>query len=82
MTVEEIQNETYPYRLPVFVLNNSEGYSQAVLNHILIDDSRNNITFNNNALMFLRKKQTVPGISLNKEIYSDLDKTSPGVKIN
>lgn len=80
MTVEEITNETYPYRLPVFVLNNSEGYSQAVLNHIIIDDSRNNITFNNNALMFLRKKQFVPGINLNKEIYSDLDKTSPSVK--
>lgn len=77
MSTEEIINETYPYRLPVFVLDNTEGYSQVVLNHVLIDDVRNNITYNNNALMFLRKKQLVPGINLNKKIYTDLEKISP-----
>lgn len=77
MTVEEIPNEGYPYRLPVFVLDNSDGYSQAVLNNILVDNARNNITYNNNALMFLRKKQFVPGTSTNNEIFSDLDKITP-----
>lgn len=80
MTVEEIPNETYPYRLPVFVLDNSEGYSKVVLNNILIDDQRNNITYNNNALMFLRKKQLVSGISTSTEVVSDLDKISPTFK--
>ena len=76
MTTEEIINETYPYRLPVFVLNNTEGYSQVVLNNVCIDDVRNNITYNNNALMFLRKKQFVPGINLNKKVYTDLEEIS------
>ena len=82
MTTEEIINETYPYRLPVFVLNNTEGYSQVVLNNVCIDDVRNNITYNNNALMFLRKKQFVPGINLNKKVYTDLEEISPGTMVN
>lgn len=81
MTTEEIVNESYPYRLPVFVLDNTEGYSQAVLNHILVDNARNNVTYNNNAVMFLRKKQYVPGINLDSDIYTDLSKISPGQKI-
>lgn len=81
MTVEKIENETYPYRLPVFILNNEEGYSRVRLNNILIDDCRNNITYNSNELMFLRKKQLVPGINMNKKVYDDLGTLTPSIHI-
>ena len=62
MALEIIENSKYPYKLPVFELSNDNEYSKVVLDTITIDDQRNNVTYNNNSLMFLRNKETIQNI--------------------
>ena len=42
---ESVENETYPYRLPVFRIKNTSATS-VKLNDIEIDNQRNNVTYN------------------------------------
>ncbi len=79
MTVENVENTKYPYRLPVFELDNQGNYSKVVLDTITVDDNRNNITHNNNSLMFLRKKKTVQNIKEGKELVEDVEDLNPTV---
>lgn len=78
MTQENVRNEVYPYRLPVFELENQNAASVR-LNSIEIDNYRNNVTFNNNALRFLRKKENLNNVSNNDAITTDLNKLSPKI---
>lgn len=77
MTVEIVENTKYPYRLPVFELDNQKNFSKVVLDTITIDDRRNNVTYNNNSLMFLRKKQTVQNITEGKELIENINLLNP-----
>lgn len=79
MSIQEIENETYPYRLPVFKLENN-GSSRVVLNEIEIEDRRCNVNFNNNALRILRKKETVG--NLGSEVYLQPDELDVDVEDN
>lgn len=81
MTLEIIENSKYPYKLPVFELSNDNEYSKVVLDTITIDDQRNNVTYNNNALMFLRNKETIQNIIEDKELIENILDLTPGSTI-
>ena len=70
MSVEEIENEGFPYRLPVFHLVNDNS-TNLFLNEISIDDARANISYNDNALRFLRKKSSVNNINTQSTVIED-----------
>lgn len=81
MALEIIENSKYPYKLPVFELSNDNEYSKVVLDTITIDDQRNNVTYNNNALMFLRNRETIQNIVEGKELIENILDLTPDSKI-
>ena len=78
---ESVENETYPYRLPVFRIKNTSATS-VKLNDIEIDNQRNNVTYNENALRFLRHKQNLNNIDTSSELITNGNEIAPSIVID
>ena len=76
MATVELENETLTNRVPVFKIEPTEGTSNVVINDIRIEDKRTNISLNENALRFLRKKQFTNNIDTNTTAVYDLNDLS------
>ena len=77
----EITNETISGRIPVFKIEPPENTDSITFDKITINDNRNNVSVNETALRFLRKKHTnnttniEPTSDLNDFSYNIIDKT-------
>ena len=78
---ESVENEAYPYRLPVFRIKNTSATS-VKLNDIEIDNQRNNVTYNENALRFLRHKQNLNNIDTSSELITNGNEIAPSIVID
>lgn len=78
---ESVENETYPYRLPVFRIKNTSATS-VKLNDIEIDNQRNNVTYNENALRFLRHKQNLNNIDTSSKLITDGNEIAPSIVVD
>ena len=76
MATVELENEILTNRVPVFKIEPTEGTSNVVINDIRIEDKRTNISLNENALRFLRKKQFTNNIDTNTTAVYDLNDLS------
>ena len=68
--MSELSNEDYPYKELVFNVDTSEDKSINI-NKITIQDSRNTIDPNSNALRFLRNKSTINNLSNDIEVIEN-----------
>ena len=78
----EIENETISGRVPVFKVEPDENIESIVLNEIRVDDKLTNVSMNETALRFLRKKKLVDNINESSTAVYDLNDITYGIVDN
>ena len=78
MSTEQIENETITGRVPVFKIEPEETAQNILLDKIVIEDALANVTLNENALRFLRKKNTLNKVNVDGEDSEDAENPEGG----